>query len=272
MNPAHSRSSSVVFPLPVVPMTTWCERSLGKGRRPPRRSGWPTARITAPTSTVALPGQRDRAGRGDPRPRRAHLVPPLPQVERDRRVGGQAAGAGRHRPDPVGPDQAARGQACGIAAGRDDRRRARVRAGRASCHMASQASCGAAAARGHERAPTAMPRPARPRASAGTRAPPGTAGPAASPPARRPRRCRRRPATPARPRRSAPRPREPGDPEAARPAAPTERPVTAVPAAGPGSHRRPGRQRPDLDPRARAGRARPWPGPRSARRPGRRGR
>ena len=27
MNPAHSRSNSVVFPVPVVPMTTWCERS-----------------------------------------------------------------------------------------------------------------------------------------------------------------------------------------------------------------------------------------------------
>ncbi|HEX6528043.1 MAG TPA: hypothetical protein VF070_49675 [Streptosporangiaceae bacterium] len=28
MNPAHRRSSSVVLPVPVVPMTTWCERSL----------------------------------------------------------------------------------------------------------------------------------------------------------------------------------------------------------------------------------------------------
>ena len=28
MNPAQSRRSKVVFPVPVVPMTTWCERSL----------------------------------------------------------------------------------------------------------------------------------------------------------------------------------------------------------------------------------------------------
>ncbi len=27
MNPAHSRSKSVVLPVPVDPMTTWCERS-----------------------------------------------------------------------------------------------------------------------------------------------------------------------------------------------------------------------------------------------------
>jgi hypothetical protein len=28
MNPAHNRSSRVVLPVPVVPITTWCERSL----------------------------------------------------------------------------------------------------------------------------------------------------------------------------------------------------------------------------------------------------
>ena len=52
MNPAHSLSSSVVFPVPVVPSTTWCERSLGYGMTASGRAGCRTVLIVAPATTL----------------------------------------------------------------------------------------------------------------------------------------------------------------------------------------------------------------------------
>ena len=56
MNPAHSRSSSVVFPVPVVPITTWCERSRGYGTVVSGCARCRTARMVAPATT--LPSRR----------------------------------------------------------------------------------------------------------------------------------------------------------------------------------------------------------------------
>ena len=52
MNPAHSLSSRVVFPVPVVPSTTWCERRRGYGTTASGRAGWRTALIVAPATTL----------------------------------------------------------------------------------------------------------------------------------------------------------------------------------------------------------------------------
>ena len=52
MNPAHNLSSRVVLPVPVVPSTTWCERSRGYGRTASGRAGWRTVRIVAPATTL----------------------------------------------------------------------------------------------------------------------------------------------------------------------------------------------------------------------------
>ena len=40
------------MPVPVVPSTTWCERSRGYGRTASGRAGWRTARIVAPATTL----------------------------------------------------------------------------------------------------------------------------------------------------------------------------------------------------------------------------
>ena len=97
------------------------------GDLPGRVAHYPDHR--AGDQVPAARGQRDRAGRGDPRPRATRLMPPLPQVERDRGVRREPAAPGLHRADPVGPGQAARGQA-GRDRGRSDHRgRDGVRAG-----------------------------------------------------------------------------------------------------------------------------------------------
>jgi hypothetical protein len=44
------RSTRVVFPVPVVPITTWCERIRAQGRPAICRAGWPTTLITAPAT------------------------------------------------------------------------------------------------------------------------------------------------------------------------------------------------------------------------------
>jgi hypothetical protein len=49
----------VVLPVPVVPMTTWWERSRRYGIAASGGAGWPAARITAP-ATMAPP--RDSSG------------------------------------------------------------------------------------------------------------------------------------------------------------------------------------------------------------------
>ena len=54
MNPAHSLSNRVVFPVPVVPITTWWERSRAYGRAAMARAGCRTARIVPPTTTSPL--------------------------------------------------------------------------------------------------------------------------------------------------------------------------------------------------------------------------
>ena len=51
MNPAQSRSSSVVFPVPVAPMTTWWERIRSYGRLATGPARWFTVLITAPATT-----------------------------------------------------------------------------------------------------------------------------------------------------------------------------------------------------------------------------
>ena len=56
MKPAHSRNSSVVFPVPVVPMTTWCERSRGYGMAVSGSGRCRTVRMVAPATT--LPSRR----------------------------------------------------------------------------------------------------------------------------------------------------------------------------------------------------------------------
>ena len=56
---------------------------------------------------AAAADQRHRAWCGDPCPRCPHLMAPLPQVEGDRRVRGQPAGARFHREDPVRPGEPA---------------------------------------------------------------------------------------------------------------------------------------------------------------------
>ena len=80
----------------------------------------------------AARGQRDRAGRGDPGLGAARLMPPLPQVEGGRCVRGEPAAPGLHRADPVGPGQAARGQAGRDRGGGDHRGGAGVRPGGAA--------------------------------------------------------------------------------------------------------------------------------------------
>ena len=44
----------MVFPVPVVPITTWCERSRAYGRAGDRRRRCRTARIVAPATTSPL--------------------------------------------------------------------------------------------------------------------------------------------------------------------------------------------------------------------------
>ena len=146
MNPAHSRSSRVVFPVPVVPITTWCERSRGYGMpasgradgRPP--GSWPRPRrCRSGTVSGTEPGAaiRARAVRTWCRHcRRSNAAgalgasPPVP-VSMD--------------VDPPGPGQAARDQAERDRRRRDGHRRLQVRPAAAWCHMASQAGYGAAA-------------------------------------------------------------------------------------------------------------------------------